>query len=611
MELDTVSQSHLVTFNQTIAQWTRLSGSADERAAAKYVAKQLKSFGYTTRILTHDAYISLPGKATLRVVAPEAREVPVITHSMGMPTGPGGLSAELVYAGKGSVGEFANAAGKLGLVEGRATPQLAVNATEAGVKGVVFISDRYPREMCCSPVWGNPSQRTVGQLPAVVLLSVNRADGEALRDLCRAGRVEVHATAEVTTEWTTTPIVVADMAAGHPEAEDRFVLFSGHLDSWYVGAMDNGSANATMLEVARVIAPHRKRLRRGLRIAFWSGHSHGRYSSSAWYADTYWAELAARCLVHVYIDSVGAVDADSFGTNSMPQTAGVAKSAVRHVAGAELEAKRLGRNSDQSFLGIGVPSIFGSVSRQADGTLGWWWHTPHDTLDKIDPVRLVRDAKIFLLTIDRLLTDSVVPFDYTATAADLRASLRELAEASGPGFDLSPALSAAARLETLCRRFSRAASAASKGGPRAAAVNACIHELGRILVPAAYTTSGRYAHDAALETPFLPGLQAARELPALGPESEAGKFLRVDLVRAQNALTDALQRACACVEAFLSAPSDVAGARRVGAAAPVRRPARAAARPRNARGGSRRTDRAAPPRRRQASRGTRRRGRSA
>jgi len=596
IDLETVSQSKLTTFNRTIARWTRLSGSAGERSAAEYVATQLLRCGFETQILMHDAFISLPGRAELRITSPETRVLAAITHSMGISTEPAGLAGELAFAGRGTVEELERVGpGAFALIDGRATPQVAVNATTAGVAGLVCYAGRAPHEMCCSPVWGSPSAATLGALPNVVLVSVARADGEALRELCLAGRVEVRATAEVHTGWTKTPIVVGDLEPGHREAEDRFVMFSGHLDGWYLGAMDNGSANATMLEVARVLAPHRKRLRRGLRILFWSGHSHGRYSSSAWYADTHWLELNARCLVHVNIDSTGAVDADDFGTNSMPQTAGLARWAVRQVANAELDAHRLGRNSDQSFLGVGMPSILGAISRQADHSLGWWWHTPYDTLDKVDPARLVRDTKIFVLALERLLTDPVVPFDYAAAGSDLRESLEAIAKTAGSALDLSPAIAAASRLETLAGKLARAAAAAD-GGARAEAINACLHELGRILVPATYTAAGPYAHDPALETPFLPRLREVARLAVLGPDSDAGRFLRVDLVRAHNAVADAVQRAAACVEACLAALA-------VGA--------RAAARKRPASGGSRPTVRRARPPRRAASRGKRRRGRSA
>ncbi len=553
VDLDAVSAETLTRYNTAIAQWTRLSGSADERSAAEYVAGELRALGLMTQVILHDAYISLPGPATLRVTSPRAQELFCITHSMGRPTSPGGVTAELVYAGRGSLADYAaaGAAGKMALVEGRATPQHAVNATRAGALGIVAISGRHAHEMCCSPVWGNPSHSTMGELPHAHLLSVHQADGEALRALCQAGRVEVAFTAAVETGWTKTPIVVGDLAAGHPQAEPgKYVLFSGHLDSWYVGAMDNGSANATMLEVARLMSARRGAMRRALRIAFWSGHSHGRYSSSAWYADSHWADLRAGCAIHVNIDSVGAVDADDFGTNSMPETAQVAVDAVREVADAQLDAHRVGRNSDQSFWGLGIPSLLGSVSRQRDHSLGWWWHTPHDTLDKIDPVRLVRDAKIFARVIGRLCEEAVLPLDYAASAADLRAGIELAARQAGGVVDLGPVVEEATRLEGLCRRLMEAAGRA--GDAAAPAINACYQALGHALIPVGYTAAGPFAHDAALETGFLPPLRPARRLEGLDPGSDEAKFLAVDLVRGRNAVAAALRQACAAAEACLS-----------------------------------------------------------
>ncbi|HLJ61791.1 MAG TPA: M28 family peptidase [bacterium] len=553
LELDLVSQSHLVEYNREIARWTRLSGSPDEQHAATYAAAQLRGFGYAAQVVTHDAYISLPGAATLRVTRPEPREVFCITHSMGRSTGVAGVSGDLVYVGKGRPEDYARAgaAGKIALIDDLATPEQAVAGTELGVAGLIFISGRHAHEMCVSPVWGNPAPSTAGTLPRIPMVSVHQEDGQRLRRLCEDGPAMVHMTADVRTGWTGTPIVIADLSPGHPDAEaEMFVLFSGHLDGWHLGAMDNGSANATMLEVARVLAPRRGGFRRGLRLALWSGHSHGRYSSSAWYADNHWFDLADHCVAHVNIDSVGAVGADRFVTNSMPETAGLGVWAVRQVAGAELTPKRVGRDSDQSFTGIGIPSLFGSLSHQDDGSLGWWWHTPHDTLDKIDPARLARDAKVFALALDRLLTDPVLPLDYTASAADLRGRLEGLAGDAGPSFDLSPAIDAVARLEALCARVQRAAAGAT--GARAGAINDCLRALGRALIPATYTVAGRYAHDPALDHTFLPRLAAARRLGALAPDSDEARFLRVDLVRGRNAVVDAVRTACRAAEDCLA-----------------------------------------------------------
>lgn len=554
IDLGEISQDRLMGWTRAIARWTRLSGTEEERASAEYVAGELRALGYDVRTTRHDAYISLPGPASLRVTGLPERAIPCITHSMGLSTPPQGFTIELVHAGQGRPEdhERAGTAGRFALVDGRATPQLAVDATRAGVAGLVCISGRLPHEMCCSPVWGSPGESTVAALPRVVLLSVARADGEGLRERCGRGHVEIHATAAVDTRWVKTPIVEGDLAPGHAQAEPTFVMLTGHLDSWYLGAMDNGTANATMLEVARLAARHRGELRRGLRVIFWSGHSHGRYSSSAWYADTRFVELDERCVVHVNADSLGAIDADGFGTNTVPETAALAIEAAARAAGAQLEARRTGRNSDQSFFGIGIPAVLGSVSRQEDGALGWWWHTPEDTLDKIDPARLVRDTKIFVHVAERLLTEPVLPLDYGESAADIRANLEALARAAGDRFDLAPAIGEAARLEKLCRLLTASARTQAGSPARVRAINVCVQQLGRTLIPATYTVAGRHGHDPALDVPFLPRLQGLRRLAGLAPDSDAARLLAVDLIRARTEVTSAVRRAAALVEACLA-----------------------------------------------------------
>ena len=85
---------------------------------------------------------------------------------------------------------------------------------------------------------------------------------------------------------------------------------------------------------------------RGLRLAFWSGHSHGRYAASTWYADTFWRELHDRCVAHVNVDSTGGVGAEVLDeTNTMAELLEVAAEPIRKVAGQELKFKRMSRSS--------------------------------------------------------------------------------------------------------------------------------------------------------------------------------------------------------------------------------------------------------------------------
>jgi hypothetical protein len=65
--------------------------------------------------------------------------------------------------------------------------------------------------------------------------------------------VEVHLTTRVDTRWREIPTLTAQVD-GSVEPE-KFVLFSGHLDSWYHGAMDDGTASATIRFISSRILP--------------------------------------------------------------------------------------------------------------------------------------------------------------------------------------------------------------------------------------------------------------------------------------------------------------------------------------------------------------------
>ena len=187
------------------------------------------------------------------------------------------------------------------------------------------------------------------------------------------------------------------------------MLLSGHHDTWHYGVMDNGAANATMLEAARLLARERPAWRRGLRVCFWSGHSHGRYSGSAWYADEHWLELERRCAAHVNVD---------FDRRHRRKR----RDQLRRRRGARALGRRCRacRNRTESrratpsprrrpiLLGhrhpLDVREHQPSAARASEDAhrARRWWHTPHDLIDKIDEENLVRDTRIVLGVLWRL-----------------------------------------------------------------------------------------------------------------------------------------------------------------------------------------------------------------
>ncbi|HYZ22048.1 MAG TPA: M28 family peptidase, partial [Rhodopila sp.] len=367
---DAVSESELMGHLGELARWVKLSGTPEELESLAYVRSRLDGYGYRTTLLMHDAYISLPGSAQVEV---GGRNLACITHSFSRPSAPGGTRAKLLYVGAATPEDLAgrDVAGRILLIDGIASPGASLRATRAGAVGQLHISPHeHLHEMCISPVWGSPTHETVADLPATVVCTISREEGVALRDrLARGEDLEATLQAEVDTRWRKTPILVAEMAGPGPAEAEKFVMFSGHHDTWYYGVMDNGGANSTMLEVARLCASRQREWRRGLRIVFWSGHSHGRYSGSTWYADNHWEELARRCVVHINVDSTGAKGNTVLGDVPMAaELRGLARDAVMRQAGQELTGQRMSRAGDESFWGIGLPSMFMSLGQQPAGT---------------------------------------------------------------------------------------------------------------------------------------------------------------------------------------------------------------------------------------------------
>jgi hypothetical protein len=416
-------------------------------------------------------------------------------------------------------------------------------------------------EMIVSPVWGTPTPETAPYLPKVAAVSIRKEAGDALKALLERGPVTVRLRTDVKTGWWPIPALTADIPG---TVEDRYVLLSGHVDSWHYGAMDNASADATMLEAGRIFSEHRGELRRGLRLAFWSGHSHARYGASAWYADNMFADLYDRCVCHVNSESTGGMGATNVTTpGNMAETWQIAAGVVRDLLGEEMVYRRQGRSHDQSFVGLGVPSVLCGFSGPGEGGAAWWWHTPDDTLDKIDGANFVRDTKVYLLTCWRLCTLPVLPFDYAETAAELLSRLQTLGAKRFRSFDfdLNPLVTEAEALLADARRLNEVIAAAGDDPARAERLNTALMAVGRALIPVNYTKAGPFDVDLALDFPVVPGLMAMDELESIDTEldiqgdkvrtdledvarlRDAGNFLRTRLVRERNRVWHALATA--------------------------------------------------------------------
>jgi hypothetical protein len=554
-----VSPKTLMEHTRTIAAWERESGSPGEAQAFDYIQRMLESYDIEVDRRQIEAFISLPLEGRLQL--PDASGIEGLTHSFSASVE--GLEAEVVDVGDGAPDALLRAAGKIALVRGLATPGKAWAAQQAGTLAQIFVLMDHLHNMIVTTIWGTPSPESAWRIPATPCLSILGADGERLRALLARGPLRLTLTTRVRTGWMPIPHLVGELKG---REEDRFLLLSGHVDAWHHGAMDNGTANATMLEVARLLAGRRDALRRGIRLAFWSGHSHGRYAGSAWYADHAWRELHQRCIAHLNVDSTGARGATDYSVlHATEDAAAFAETVVADVTGQRARGRRFARAGDQSFWGCGVPSAFMSLSglpkqdtelsramERLVGSAGfpWWWHTREDTIDKIDADVLVLDTRVYLASALRWLNAPVLPLHHARAAQTLAAEVEALQAAAGTRFDLSPVLEAARGLGTRLERLRAILDEPPRGNVEA--LNRGLMRLSRVLVPLAYTTGDRFTHDLALPIPPLAGLQRARELATLDPDGDAFKFTRAALVRERNRALHALDSAATIADELLS-----------------------------------------------------------
>jgi hypothetical protein len=361
---------------------------------------------------------------------------------------------------------------------------------------------------------------------------------------------------EVTEGWFRSPVPVVTIPG--TDEPDAFVLLHGHYDSWDFGIGDNAVGDATLLEVARVLWQHRNRLKRSVRIAWWPGHSTGRYAGSTWFADRFAIDLYEHCIAQVNCDSPGCRWATEYnGISWMDETEAFAQSVIHAVAGKDARGERPHQAGDYSFNNIGISSFFMLLSTMPDDLRekkGYYgvggcganieWHTEEDLIHIADRDILLTDMRIYLAATMAAANATIAPFDFRRTIRGFEETLERYQAAAGTRFDFTPARDAVQELTAALRDFDEFCadlSNESVTSEPARRANRAVRRLARLLVPVNYTRRPAFFHDPAESIPPLPDLHPATQLDST-PASEVG-FVLTHLTRGRNRLVAALRDA--------------------------------------------------------------------
>lgn len=540
----------------------------DVNTGADTIVAMLKTHGVPVTVHEPEIYLSIPLEASV--------EAGGTTHRAKPPTAslpaPDGVTAPLVYLAAnlkalrsysrdvgelfgGSIASEEEArrlvAGRIVVTEGFGNPALASLIEEWGGVGLIAANPGIDIHWgTCTTIWGTPDLDDLPRKPRIPVVAVNKPSGEALVAEARTGGSATIRTRLLEGFHRQKIPVVHIPGAVEP---DEFVLVHGHYDSWDVGVGDNATGDATLLEMARVLWVNRASLRRSVRIAWWPGHSTGRYAGSTWYADACALELDEHCVAQINCDSPGCRWATSFHqTTTMSETASLVRAAITAVVpDAAFATKRPNQAGDYSFNNIGISSFYMLSSTMPDalrreknyydvsgcgGNIAW--HTENDTIEIADRDNLLRDIRIYLLSTLRVANAEILPFDFAATAQEFTVTVERYAAAARDHADLTPARAATAAFGDAVARFQEGVRA---GRIAASHANSVLKRLARILVPINFTRGPRFAHDPAFTVPPLPSLAVAAELsrhtgPMLG-------FARTQLMRGQNRYVAALREA--------------------------------------------------------------------
>jgi N-acetylated-alpha-linked acidic dipeptidase len=541
----------------------------DVNQAADVIVSRLRGVGIPVEVHQPELYLSIPyaasvtaGDITYRAKAPssslslpDGRTAPLISlqtnaralrsYNRDMQTLFGGSIASIEEAKR-------RVDGNIVVMRGFGNPALANLIEEWGGCGLIAVNPDVDIHWgTCTTIWGCPDLQDAVRRPRIPVAAVSDPDGQKLMALAGTGARATIRT-DLAESWFAQKIPVVTIPGA--EEPDTFVLVHGHYDSWDVGVGDNATGDAALLELARVLWAHRALLKRSVKIAWWPGHSTGRYAGSTWFGDAFALELDRHCLAQLNCDSPGCRWAASFhDTRAFSECAALAVGAIRDIVpDAAIATHRPPRAGDYSFNNIGLPSLFMLSSTMPDALRkekGYYdvsgcggniaWHTEKDTLEIADREMLLRDIRIYLLAVLRIANAAVLPFDWVATCDEFLGTIATYQAASGGTADLSAARAATEALKTALLRL---------GSVHVARRNAVLMKLARVLVPVNYTKESRFRHDPAYTVPPLPTLAVAAELPSF-TDRHRRNCAKVELMRGLNRFLAALDEARRMVEA--------------------------------------------------------------
>ncbi|MBO4206466.1 M28 family peptidase [Micromonospora echinofusca] len=376
--------SHLRVLSEDIGP--RIGGTASERRAADYLAKELDRLGYDTRLepfAVADKFLAqlaspagLPTDLNWQVGASAQAALDTT------------VSGDAVDVGAGAPENYpADVVGRIVLVDYVAArrEQLVATALARGAAAVVFLAaDGVPprRTSAFSPTLPG----SAGSPVPIPVVGAAQAQKERLRALLAAGRLTLTLSTSAHRGLTSNNVLAERV--GRSGAGGPVVMVSAHYDTvtGAPGANDDGSGTVLCLELARVLRAIP--VEATLRFALWGSEEQGLIGSR--YHVQQLAQAERDRFLAVYQNDMVATSWDpatrywqlSFTGQSNRATDEVSAAAVRLGYDPRISpVTQRGSSDHQSFQEVGIASAnFSWRGEESPALLEPPYHTPEDTI---------------------------------------------------------------------------------------------------------------------------------------------------------------------------------------------------------------------------------------
>lgn len=555
--LNLINKNLLNQHVKTLSQWERLSGEEEAEKAVDYIVEGLQRHNIQHARYKFDGYFSDPVHGQVSIIEPKKLDIRAKTRSFGLHL-PQGIKGNVIYdydsekkrSVNGSANRFEKMKDKI-VVSWDYYEDYVKKIESAGAIGLIHIwpsKEEAIHEETVGTVWGTPTIENVDQLTKIPVVGMNNHDGLQLLELMQEDAVTVVLKTTLKNGIKRVSLPVATISG----EMDEYILISSHYDSWYKGATDNATANALMLELARIFSD--KRCKRTIKLAWWPGHSNGRYAGSAWYCDNFWQEINEQCVAHINIDFPGTKGNINVVTRSTAlEDARLLKDIITFYSGrVPSRFEYLPRGADQSFWGTNIlihlmmkyePVEKEKIYQTPGGN--WWWHTEEDLFDKVDFQLLVRDTGIHLGLVDELANVKILPVNLMDFVSTSKKIMIELDNGSDEAFDFTIVHNSFEHLTDVIQELS------GKEVLDADKYNKLLKMIGGSLNRLKFSYSSKYDYDNTFPFRPYPGLAKVKDMYRINTSPDKFLFTMTFFVRQRNRVVNEIKEIIEEIKRYL------------------------------------------------------------